>query len=291
MGRGLKLGRLVASLVAIAIVGVQSRAPTPRAKWKMPPVAKGVRRSGRPAKVATSAPAVQSVALTLAGAPPITVSVFEVVDRGWWELESARKDSNPYGAKCWPGALAVAQFLAQLQAERLAGVNVLELGCGNGLCSLVAASRGCTATATDISRVALGLVNKAAKQQNLRVQPQTFDLSAATPLPPADLVIASDMLYDPGLAVLVADRVAEAAARGSWVLVGSHKLGGYDAFTERLAMRLRQGSGSVNLPPIPMTTVASAVACKPLKWKEKRTRLLHVNSPKWVPAKLLVEST
>ena len=113
----------------------------------------------------------------------------------------------------------MAREIAQLPLE---GKSVLELGCGNGLCSLAAAASGAASVlATDLSADALGLTADAAKAAQLPVATAELDLGGPEPLPPADLVVAADLLYDEALAALVAARVAEAMRRGSTVLVGS----------------------------------------------------------------------
>ena len=172
----------------------------------------------------------------------LNLHVVEVADWSWWEEQSVSESANPFGAKLWPASLAVADYLAGLPADVLPATTVLEIGCGNGLCSLTAAARGAASVvASDLSEDALTLTHEAAQQQGLAVQTLRFDLAdRATPLPPAQLVIAADVLCacarfeptreraaelacttcradDATLATAVAHRVAEAAARGSWL--------------------------------------------------------------------------
>lgn len=120
----------------------------------------------------------------------------------------------------------------------------LELGCGNGLASLTAAALGCEdVLATDVSDRALGLTRVAADHGGFReaVRTARFDVlsygarsgagsggsGAARKgmgskeeaeegqggglLPPADVVVVADLLYEPSLAAGVAARVVEAA--------------------------------------------------------------------------------
>ena len=163
-------------VLVVALLSADGSGPTPRAAWKSGSVGRGAARKASRAK--PSALATHSVKVSLPGSPPIDVSVCEVVDRAWWERESERAGSNPYGAKLWPGSLAVAQLLARLPAERLGELRVLELGCGNGLISLTAAARGATAIATDLSSFALSLTGKAAASQGLHVEGLVLDLSS-----------------------------------------------------------------------------------------------------------------
>lgn len=214
----------------------------------------------------------RKVPLTLDGAPPLSLFVNEVADFGWWEEESARPGSNPFGAKLWPAALAVAEHLASSPSACLSGLRVLEIGCGNGLCSLVAAARGASVTATDVAPAALELTRQAASAQSLAVDATAFDLGCAAALPAAELVVAADLLYDDELAGLVARRVAEAVRRGSWVLVGDENRSGRDVFLRRLRELLGRAHGEVAFEP-------RVVRLAALKWKEKRVGLMEFNAP------------
>jgi predicted nicotinamide N-methyase len=69
-----------------------------------------------------------------------------LIDEGAFE----RDEFLPYWAELWPAATALA---AALPAQ-LGGVRVVELGCGLGVPSLVAAARGAEVTATGRDRAA-----------------------------------------------------------------------------------------------------------------------------------------
>lgn len=84
--------------------------------------------------------------------PPVRVCIVEVSDVEWWNNEN---NLNPFGAKLWPSGLAVAQFLANMGS--LENYDVLEIGCGNGLSSIVAAESGARVVASDISQTILKL--------------------------------------------------------------------------------------------------------------------------------------
>ena len=226
---------------------------------------------------------------TSSGASALSLQVQEIDDWEWWEKQSESEQSNPYGAKLWPAAVAVAEFLAALPLERWQGLTVLELGCGNGLCSMVAAIRGARSVlATDISMDALVLTAEAAMEQGL-YDPQEqssfatlqFDMAdRAAPLPPADLVIAADLLYDEHLATIVAGRVAEAAKRGSWVVVGDQRRSGRDAFLRSLHERMAiKGAHTYTFDPPARET---CVRLPQVGWKEKRCGLLRINDPEWL---------
>ena len=73
-------------------------------------------------------------------------------------------------------------------------------------------------------------------QLNDLIHTQLFDLfDISQPLPPADVVIFADLLYNKPLGKGTARRVYEAYQRGSWVIVGSQKgREGREEFTREL---------------------------------------------------------
>jgi predicted nicotinamide N-methyase len=103
----------------------------------------------------------------------------------------------PYWAELWPSALALARAVG---ARTLRGARTLELGCGLGLPSLVAAAAGGRVVATDWSPDSIAMTLRNAKRNGLSIEalvaswtePETLVARA-----PWDLVIASDVLYEP----------------------------------------------------------------------------------------------
>jgi release factor glutamine methyltransferase len=73
-------------------------------------------------------------------------------------------------------------------AEAKPGQRFLEVGCGAGLAAMVAASLGCTTTATDANPHAVALARHNAQQNSLRLTVVEGDLLAALP-GPFDLVV------------------------------------------------------------------------------------------------------
>ena len=225
-------------------------------------------------------PASHLVAFSLAGDPPLHLSVLEVSDRDWWAQQSKMEGSNPFGAKLWPAALGVAEHLSNLPAIGWESVgSALDCCCGNGLVAITLAARGVpTVIASDISPLALEMTAQAAAAQQLTaVSTLRFDLSAKTALPDADLCVFADLFYEEKLGRLVAQRVAEAAKRGSWVVVGSHVRSGRGAFLERLGQLLPGTSRQLAFRHDDEFLVRSDA----LKWKEKRCSLLEFNTPAW----------
>jgi predicted nicotinamide N-methyase len=102
----------------------------------------------------------------------------------------------PYWAELWPSGVALARAL---DGRALRGAHVLELGCGLGLPSIVAARNGGRVLATDWSRAALELLAENAARNDARLQTMLVDwtrpeeLLARGPFP---LVLAADVLYE-----------------------------------------------------------------------------------------------
>jgi predicted nicotinamide N-methyase len=102
-----------------------------------------------------------------------------------------RDEFLPYWAELWPAATALAAALA----ERLDGMRVVELGCGLGVPSLVAAARGAVVTATDWAEEAVELLARNAARNGLRVQAEVRDWRQPWP-EEFDLALAADVLYE-----------------------------------------------------------------------------------------------
>ena len=169
----------------------------------------------------------------------LSLLVFELPER-----PADARDS--YGSVLWPAATFLAHKLA---SEDLSGAAVLELGCGNGLCSLAALTRGAArVVASDYRELPLTLVEAAAREQPVaidasRLEVRVLDMAAPmpgaavvasrsrarrippcdAPLPPHDLLLAADVGYDEGLAWRLGERCRESLGRGGRVLVAESR--------------------------------------------------------------------
>ena len=118
----------------------------------------------------------------------------------------------------WPTGVDLAAAMA---VEAIAGMRVLELGCGIGLPSLVLAARGADVTASDHHPLAARFTRSNARRNGVPA-PAFRDLAwrgdDAT-LGRFDLIIASDVLYERDHALLLARMVAQhGAPHGSVVI-------------------------------------------------------------------------
>ncbi len=102
----------------------------------------------------------------------------------------------PYWAELWPSGRA----LAELVGERdVTGLSVVELGCGLGLPSLVAALGGARVLATDWSPDAIELLRGNAERNEATLEVEVAAWNTPELLlahAPFDLVLAADVLYE-----------------------------------------------------------------------------------------------
>ena len=138
------------------------------------------------------------------------VSADELID----EEEFDRDERLPYWAELWPSALALSRHLSE---RDLANARAIELGCGIGLPTVIALSRGATVLATDHYEAALDFTVHNART-NLGREPDTVLLDWRTPeidgIGTFDLVLAADVLYERKNAMALADLVPRLLAPG-----------------------------------------------------------------------------
>jgi predicted nicotinamide N-methyase len=104
----------------------------------------------------------------------------------------------PYWSVLWRSGVALGRELSA--GPRLDGQHVVELGCGLGVPSLVAARAGASVLATDGDEEALEMVERNARENGLeRVETALVGWGTADHLAaraPFDLVLAADVLYE-----------------------------------------------------------------------------------------------
>jgi predicted nicotinamide N-methyase len=102
----------------------------------------------------------------------------------------AQDEFLPYWAELWPAAQALVEALPDV-----AGLRVVELGCGLGVPSLVAASRGAVVTAVDWAEDAVSLLRENAERNGLSLRAARRDWREPWD-ERFDLALAADVLYE-----------------------------------------------------------------------------------------------
>lgn len=109
----------------------------------------------------------------------------------------------PLSGILWPSGILLAELVA---TKKYDGLRILEIGCGVALASLVLKRRGCDVTASDYNPFAGELLRENAKLNDME-PPDFIKLSWQEPFvgEPYDLIIGSDVLYEPGCAAHVCE--------------------------------------------------------------------------------------
>jgi predicted nicotinamide N-methyase len=142
------------------------------------------------------------------------------------EQRFAEAEFLPYWAELWPSGLALADHVAGLE---VAGIRVLELGCGLALPSFAAALAGADVLATDWAPEALQLVAENAARNGLALRTAVLDWNHP-PLITADLVLAADVLYEERNALPLLALIDQVVARDGSALVADPGRRYADAF-------------------------------------------------------------
>ena len=125
-------------------------------------------------------------------------------DRLFIEAKATEEKQLPYWADIWPSGVALAD-LALLRADALAGVPVLELGCGLGVTATAALTAGADLYVGDYSPLSLAFCRLNALRNTGRA-PRPLEFNWRDPLPdvlarlgdlPAfPIILAADILYE-----------------------------------------------------------------------------------------------
>jgi predicted nicotinamide N-methyase len=126
----------------------------------------------------------------------------------------AHDEFLPYWAELWPAARALAEALPEVD-----GLCVVELGCGLGLPSLVAAAKGASVTAADWSPDAIALLRENASRNGLELRAEVRDWRESWN-ERFDLALAADVLYERRNVEPVLERLAELAPDALIALAG-----------------------------------------------------------------------
>lgn len=115
-------------------------------------------------------------------------------DRVLNDIRHSAPDQQPYWARAWPSARALATVLCR---QVLAGQRVLDLGCGVGLTGAAAAACGAEVLLADVVRPALLFARLNCWRWRTRVSVRRIDWRTDRRRGrPFDLIAGADILYD-----------------------------------------------------------------------------------------------
>jgi predicted nicotinamide N-methyase len=134
------------------------------------------------------------------------------------EDDYVKDERLPYWADLWPSAQILAREVREM---RLSGERVIELGCGLGLVAIAAAMAGAQVTATDYYDDAVLFASlNVAEATGARIEARMVDWTAMpADLGKFDVVLTSDVLYEPRYAALVAGAITATLRRGGEAIV------------------------------------------------------------------------
>jgi predicted nicotinamide N-methyase len=138
---------------------------------------------------------------------------FEVLLDYYAREHPADTDLIPYHGALWPSALALADRLVS-RFPTLEGLRAIELGCGLGLPSILAAKLGARMTANDFHPANEEYLRRNAALNGVSIEYLPWSWEGPFDAGEFDLVLASDVVYEkksvPALATLAARLCAPA---------------------------------------------------------------------------------
>jgi predicted nicotinamide N-methyase len=134
------------------------------------------------------------------------------------EADFVKDERLPYWADVWPSSVVLAKALAARPGH---GASLLELGCGSGVVASQAARSGYAVTATDYYADALEFARwNAWVNADTQIDVREVDWRRMpNDLGPFDMVVASDVLYEPVYGLLVARAIRFTLKKGGVALI------------------------------------------------------------------------
>ena len=154
--------------------------------------------------------------------PELRLLLADDVHETWEGLErdlAAGALPPPFWAFAWVGGQGLARHVLDAPGT-VAGLRVLDLATGSGLCALAARRAGAASVlAVDVDPYAEAAAGLNAELNGLDVEVRCADLLGAPP-PDVDVVLAGDVCYDRDMTARVLPWLRAAAAAGRRVLLG-----------------------------------------------------------------------
>jgi predicted nicotinamide N-methyase len=126
----------------------------------------------------------------------------------------------PYWAFAWPGGQAMARHILD-NPDLVRGLRVADVGAGSGIASIAAAMAGAAhILAVDVDPLAEAAIAINVEENGVSAVIGTTTEDCLADEPQADLIVISDLVYEPELAVRVGGFVERALAAGVPVMIG-----------------------------------------------------------------------
>lgn len=135
------------------------------------------------------------------------------------QLKEAPGTPPPFWAQIWPSAIALTEYLAE-NPTLVAGKNVIELGAGLGLPSLFAAQTALSVFCTDYLPEPLAFVDASIERDGLDNM-KTGLLDWHQQIPPTEIVLASDINYQPNSFESILDCLSKALENGVTIILST----------------------------------------------------------------------
>ena len=166
------------------------------------------------ATVAASAPLVPEVRLRLARD---SHAIFADAER--FERPAADR-FPPYWAFAWPGGQAIARYIID-NPVLVAGRRVIDIGAGSGIAAIAAQRAGAARVlAVDIDPLATIAIGRNAALNGCPASLTATTRDVLGETPEADLVILSDLVYEPELMLRVGAFIEDMTRAGRQILMG-----------------------------------------------------------------------
>jgi predicted nicotinamide N-methyase len=153
------------------------------------------------------------------------------------EEQFEQEEFLPYWAELWSSGVALAHDVSR---RALRGAPVLELGCGLGLPSIVAALAGGRVLATDWSPEAVRATEANARRNGVEIETAVVAWGAPEPIverAPWPWVLASDVLYEQRNVDLLLELLPRLVDRSGEVLIADPSRTPAERFLERAGER------------------------------------------------------
>jgi predicted nicotinamide N-methyase len=148
--------------------------------------------------------------------------------------EDGTKDTFLYWAKLWPSAIALSQYVAG-QPHLVAGKKVLELAAGLGLPGIVAAHMAREVIISDYMPEAVSVMQSSVALNGLsNVQCRLLDWNGLPADPDADVLLLSDINYEPAAFEILYAVLMGFLAKGTVILLATPQRLMAKPFVERL---------------------------------------------------------